>query len=131
MEKGKVTLPKTNITPAQGRILCVAFEAEEHKTDSGIILLTNLNIGKDKGKTFSVEKHRYIVAKVGKLNDQVHVEENGILRDVRRGDEVVWYVPQAAIGLDWAIVTDFDTHENFIMFDETELAGAMACVGEE
>ena len=132
MKKEEVTLPKTSITPAQGKILCKPFLAEEKKTESGIYLLTNKTFGKDRDKDFSVEKHRYVVVAVGKLNDQVHVqEEDGKFRDIRRGDEVHWYIPQTAIGVDWAIVTDFDTEEDLIMFHETELSGAQAFIGED
>lgn len=108
------------------------FLAKEEKTDSGIILLSNLAFAKNKDKDVAIEKHRYVVVAVGKLNDQVHVrEEDGTLRDVRRGDEVNWYVPQNAIGLDWAEVSDFDTGQKLIMFHETELSGAQAFIGED
>jgi len=127
-----VTVPKTGITPALGRILCKPFKAEEEKTESGIFLLPNLTFGKNKDKDIAIEQHRYVVVRTGKLTDQVHVQqEDGSFRDVRRGDEIYWYVPQNAIGLDWAIVRDWDTGEELIMFHETELSGAKELLPED
>jgi len=127
-ETEKVLLPETNITPAQGRILCKPFTVnKEMQTGSGIILPMGLKVDKKTGS--AITNHRYIVVAVGKLNDQIHVREaNGKLRDVRRGDEVHWYIPQSAVAIDWAIVTDWDTGEELIMFHESELSGAQECL---
>ena len=142
--KMKVELPKTTITPARGRIYCKAYPIDEKKaqkeTKSGIILLPGTQVNEKTGE--KLKHYVYLVVKVGPLDGNVKVEEAGdpeaahnqklspgetiqpVYRDIRRGDQVYWFMPIDAQAFSWAIVIDWETGEELIMFHESEMAGA-------
>lgn len=122
----KVELPKTTITPARGRIYCKAYPIDEKKaqkeTKSGIILLPGTQVNEKTGE--KLKHYVYLVVKVGPLDGNVQVLEDDKYRDIRRGDQVYWFMPIDAQAFSWAIVIDWETGEELIMFHESEMAGA-------
>lgn len=134
MKMSKVKLPKTTITPARGRIFCKAYPIDEEKaqkkTQSGIILLPGTQVNEKTGE--KLKHYVYLVVKVGPLDGNCKVEngepsEEGNkqpYRDIRRGDQVYWFMPIDAQAFSWAIVIDWETGEEMIMFHESEMAGA-------
>lgn len=116
-------VPDTRIIPSPMRIFTIAVEAEEYKTESGIIVPQNFNSGLREGEAKS--QTRYLIVSLG----DVVKEQTFDGKKPEVGDELIYMDIPDAVKLSLPVVRDLELLERtnemleYTLFDVMEIAG--------
>ena len=115
MSDKTIDLEKNVLKPVMHRIFVKEISVDELKTDSGLLLPTRYQVGEKKYEVR--ERNRYIVIDIDPTS--ILYIQNGL----RRGDEVVPFIPEGATNALWPTVLDWATGKEYLVFHDTEIGG--------
>ena len=121
-----VELPETKIKPANRRIFCHSFIADEVVTKGGIILPGTFEHGEAKAGQ-KRELKRFLVVAVADDND---LETSPGVK-LKRGDEIYPQTHPNMVAVDWPILIDFGTGKELIVLEQMEVVGCVAMDEEQ
>ena len=115
MSDKTIELVKNVLKPVMQRIFVKEINVDELKTGSGLYLPTRYKAGEKKHEVR--ERNRYIVIDIDPTS--ILYTQNGL----RRGDEVVPFIPEGATNAEWPKVLDWSNGEEYLVFHDTEIGG--------
>lgn len=113
----RIDIPQCKKIPINGRIFAIETAGTESKTESGIIVPHKYRTKKGE-ETEIRDVSRYFVVKWDKLG--IPFDISGLLCE---GIEISIFMPIDAEDYKPAIIVDFETSNQFLVFHYTELAG--------
>ena len=122
----KYVRPETTIRPLNGRVFCDKILRVSKQTEAGIQLPVSFFVNDDQGNPkIEIRQNRFIVVAVAHDTTLKVIGENGDLRKLRPGDEIVPQDNPDAVGWTLPIVRDYEdeTVNIFYVLHETEISG--------